>query len=156
MIEQLIQNLTDALNRNTAALTGEPVVPGANAAPLTDAPKRPRGRPAKGEQTDPVEPVAAVPTQPAVATSPVAPPATAAAPVSPPAASASSVPFKDVADSLIALAEKSRDAAVALLSKFGATKAPELRVGDYAQFIAEARAQLAPQPAAATSSSGLL
>jgi hypothetical protein len=148
MIETLIQNLVDALNRNTAALTGEPVVPGANAAPEA-APKPRRGRPPAGghaaEAASP-EPVAAVPT-PAVASvvavspAPAAPTATPAAPDQP--------TFKQVADKLIAVAEGvSRDAAVGLLAKYCAQRAPDVKVEHYAAFITDATALIAAKNAA--------
>ena len=144
MIEQLLQALVDALNRNTAALTGAVgMLNGGTEVPAAEAPPRGRGRPPKNPPVD-VAAVAVAPT--ATATSPVAPPVAAAAPASAPVASVSSpaLTFKDAADALIALADGvSRDAAVALLKRFGASKAPELKPQDYPQFIAEANAQVA-------------
>ena len=79
---------------------------------------------------------------------PAAAPVTAAA-----AATAVAGPsFKEAADALIDLANiKGRDAAVALLAAFGATKAPELQAKDYAAFIERAKYSVAPQAAAPAS-----
>lgn len=149
MIEQLLQNLTDALNRNTAALTGEPVVPGANAAPAPAA--KPRGRPPKNVDGSAAE-AATAHAAPAATPAPAAAPA---APVTAAAAAATAVAgpsFKEAADALIDLANiKGRDAAVALLAAFGATKAPELKPADYAAFIERAKYSVAPQAAAPAS-----
>ena len=148
MIEQLLQNLTDALNRNTAALTGEPVVPGANAAPAPAA--KPRGRPPKNVDGSAAEAATAH-------AAPAATPAPAAAPAAPVTAAAAATAvagpsFKEAADALIDLANiKGRDAAVALLAAFGATKAPELQAKDYAAFIERAKYSVAPQAAAPAS-----
>lgn len=106
----------------------------------------PRGRPVKGE-------AAPAPTQPTeTATTATAPAASTVSPVA-----VATVSFKDAADALVALAEGvSRDAAVALLGKFGAGKAPELKPADYAAFVTEAKAQLEAAKAPKSGASGLV
>lgn len=50
----------------------------------------------------------------------------------------------DIAPRVLKLAEaKGRDAAIAILSKFGVTKAPQLDAGQYAEFIEAVDAKLA-------------
>lgn len=49
----------------------------------------------------------------------------------------------DIAPRVLKLAEaKGRDAAVAMLAKFGVTKAPQLEVGQYAEFVEAVDAKL--------------
>lgn len=153
MIEQLLQNLINALNANTAALLGEDAPPGtAPADPnAATAPKRGRGRPPKESAEASASTASATPapasTPASAAASPASPPAPApaAAPTPAPAvAVAGSQPtFKQTADVLVLMCEKvSRDAAVALLKQFGASKVPELKPAQYGDFIAAAQAQI--------------
>lgn len=111
-----------------------------------------------GAQTDATPPKAAgkkPAQQPASAPpAPTAPAASAPAASPPAAAAAPKIPVKDVADALIALVNAvSRDAGVALLAKYGATKVPELKADNYAAFIADAKAQM---PGTETPGAGLI
>lgn len=144
-IEKALADLTAAVDRNTAALSAGGATPKTSKKQTAETPLA-------------APPAAAAAAPAATSTPPVAPVA---------AAAAATVPFKNVADALVLLAETknadgttNRDAAVALLADFGAKNVPGLKPEQYADFIAKATAKAksiadgatapaAPAPAAA-------
>ncbi len=100
--------------------------------------KRGRGRPPKDAGS------AAAPAAAPAAAASAAPAQSAAAPAA--TASAAAVPFKAVADAITELAEKDRDKAVALLAKYGAKLASELKPEQFAGIVADAKAAMAAAP----------
>lgn len=115
------------------------------------APKKTRGRPAAGETNGvAVDPTAAAASAPA-ASSVAAPAATVAAPASVSTAAVSDKPvitqptLQQVADKIIDLANNhSRDKAVAILTKYGVKKVPELKPADFANVLIDVAAATAP------------
>ena len=131
-LEQALERLTAAVEANTAALSGG------------EAKKTTRGKgAAKDEAGNPPASATASPAQQTVQAA--ASPATTAAVAGP--------SLKEVADALMALAGKKREAAVAILKEYGVEKlsliAPE-KLGEVQQKIAAAEAALA-QPAQSSS-----
>jgi hypothetical protein len=137
---------TKALTENTAALLGGEA-------------KKPRGRPVKGEET--AAPVTAAATVAATvqSTPSVAGPAAATtAGAEPDLKPVKTQPtLQQVADAVVALANDpkrgGREAAVAILNKYGATKVPELKPENFQAALDEA---LAAGTAPASASSGLV
>jgi pyruvate dehydrogenase E2 component (dihydrolipoamide acetyltransferase) len=134
-LESAIQNLADAINNLAARQVANPASVTESASPPSDAP-RPRGRPPKAIDAPAPAPVAPAPVAPA----PAAPAPAAPAPV---AATGATATIKDVVAALTPVAEqKGRDAAVALLAKYGAQTVPQLKAESYAQVVADAKALL--------------
>lgn len=131
-LEQAIQENTAAINRLIAAITnGIPTTAQQVAAVVEEA--KVEEKPAKKGKAEkaetPKQEVAATP-EPKEEVAPVADDAPA-------------VTYQDAAAAITALSKaKGRDAAVALLKKFGASKLPEVKEEDFAAIVADANAQV--------------
>jgi pyruvate dehydrogenase E2 component (dihydrolipoamide acetyltransferase) len=124
-LESAIQNLADAINNLAARPGANPASVPESASPPSEAP-RPRGRPPKAVDAPAPAPAAPAPAAPA-----------------PAAAGGATATIKDVVAALTPVAEqKGRDAAVALLAKYGAQTVPQLKAESYAQVVADAKALL--------------
>lgn len=111
------------------------------------APKKPRGRPAAGETNGvAVDPSAAAAAAPAASTAtPAANFAAATTPAAERAAIVTAPTLQQVADAIIDLANNhSRDAAVAILTKYGVKKVPELKPENFTAVLADVAKAKAP------------
>ena len=114
-LEDKIDGLTAAINKLADALHGESVVAVEEPAPRVDKPKKAKAEPK-------AEPV------PEPAPEPEAPPA-------------DKITSTQVAQALVALMkDKGRDAGVAVLQQFGASKVPEIKAKDYPKVLAAIKA----------------
>ncbi len=105
-------------------------------------PKKSRGRPRKEKEPAAPTPAAASPAAPATQPAAAVSAAPAAATPAPTPSSASAVQYKDLVEPLTQLAEKDYDAAKAILGKYGAAKADQLKAENYAAVLAELNAAL--------------
>ncbi len=103
---------------------------------------KPRGRPRK----DAAAPADAPAAQPAAADS--AAPAASTTAAAPATASTAAVDFKAVADAITELADKDLAAAKGVLAKYGVANARGLKPEQFAGVVADAKAAMAPAPAA--------
>lgn len=144
MFEKLLEailGLTTALNAHTAALSANPTKTTKGKAASADTP--PAGSTA--------QPTATAQTQAATQQ-----PATTAAATSAPSGDVQKAAQEAGAAMVRVANEISRDAAVAILTKFGAQTFAGVKPGDYEAFKAECLAALAAKAAPATGATGLL
>lgn len=143
--------LAAALDRHTKALE-------TCAAALSNgegATKTPRK--ARAAEATPQEPAAAPAATPTPATPAAAPAAAAPASAASAAVSATGPTLQKVADAIIDLANTvSREAAVGILSKYGAAKVPQLKPADFIAVLADVASVKSGLGAAAGPAGGLM
>lgn len=137
-LEIALQENTAAIRELIAAISkGIPTTAQQVAAVVQEA--QVEDKPAKAEKKAKAEKAESAKVEPAVTQEPKADAAPAAdeeGPVEP------EVTYQDAAAAITQLSKvKGRDAAVALLKKFGASKLPEVKPEDFAAIVADAKAQ---------------
>jgi hypothetical protein len=142
MLEPKIEDLASAVNANTAAIrelikaisNGVPTTAAQVAAVVEEVKAE---APAKTEKKAKAEKTEAPKAEPAATPEPKE----EAAPAADEGPGEPEVTYQDAAAAITALSKtKGRDAAVALLKKFGASKLPEVKPEDFAAIVAEAKA----------------
>ena len=145
MLEPKVDDLKAAVEANTNAIreliaaikAGVPTTAAQVAAVVTEAKPTTAAKETAAKKTTPAEKVEPAPTQP------TAEAGAAAAPEKKdePSKQADTPSYQDTANAVIKLArEKGRDAAVAVLAKFGASKLPDVKPEQFAAVIAECNA----------------